>query len=598
MYTYKWVWQNFKGYHGRYITALVMQIVISAMVVVTPSITGRIIDRVVVGVDNGSGVIERHPEELVTLILLMIAVHYFRMGASYLMIVLFEQAAQGMKVSLRTYLYEKLQSLDMSYYSKSRSGDLMTRLTGDLDMVRHFSTNVIRMLTNAVVIYVAAIIYLFTINWKFTLILVLTSPLFMIARNRFSKTARPLFRATRDRLTELNGFAQENIESNRVVKAFAKEEYECERFDKFNVAFRDANLKATFTWLKFYPLMETFSQSLGILITFFGGLFCIWGDLSIGQLAIYLSLSWAISNPMSTIGMLLNDFERFLTSANKVMELYYANSSIVNPKDPYKKDEKPAGRIDFDHVTFAYDSNVVLRDIDFHLKPGETLAIMGPTGSGKTTIASLIGRFFDVKEGSVKIDGVDVRKYDLAYLRSNIGMATQDVFLFSETVDSNIAYGDEDLPEEDVKKFAVAADADSFIRKMPDGYSTIVGERGIGLSGGQRQRIALARALAVRPSILILDDTTSAVDVETEQYIWNQLAKDEFKCTRIVIANRVSSVRDADQILILNADGSIRETGSHDELMEKKGYYYETFMLQNEGIMSGVTEAASEGGAD
>ena len=598
MFTYKWVWQNFKGYHGRYITALVMQILISAMVIITPSITGRIIDRVVVGVDNGSGVIERHPEELITLIVLMIAVHYCRMGASYLMIILFEQAAQGMKVSLRTHLYERLQSLDMSYYSKSRSGDLMTRLTGDLDMVRHFSTNVIRMLTNAVVIYVAAIIYLFTINWKFTLILALTSPLFMIARNRFSKTARPLFRATRERLTELNGFAQENIESNRVVKAFAKEEYECERFDKFNVAFRDANLKATFTWLKFYPLMETFSQSLGILITFFGGLFYIWGDLSIGELAIYLSLSWAISNPMSTIGMLLNDFERFLTSANKVMELYYANSSIVNPKDPYKKDEKLEGRIDFDHVTFAYDSNVVLRDIDFHLKPGETLAVMGPTGSGKTTIASLIGRFFDVKEGAVKIDGVDVRKYDLAYLRRSIGMATQDVFLFSETVDSNIAYGDEDLPEEDVKRFAVAADADSFIEKMPEGYSTIVGERGIGLSGGQRQRIALARALAVRPSILILDDTTSAVDVETEQYIWNQLARDEFRCTRIVIANRVSSVRDADQILILNADGSIRETGNHDELMAKKGYYYETFMLQNEGIMSGVTEAAAEGGAN
>lgn len=590
MYTLKWIWQNFKGYYGRYVTALVMQIIISAMVIVTPSITGKIIDEVVVGMPDAAGNIVRHPERLVPLIILMIAIHYFRMGGSYLLIVLFEQTAQGMKFTLRTHLYSKLQELDMSYYSKSRSGDLMTRLTGDLDTIRHFSTNVVRQLANAVVIYVAALIYLFTINWKFTLILMLTSPLFMIARNKFAKISRPLFRAARDRLTELNGYAQENIESNRVVKAFAKEEYEIGRFDKYNTVYRDANLKASFAWLKIHPFIETISQSLSVLIILFGGLFAIHGQLTIGQLSIYISLAWAISSPMSTIGALLSDFERFLTSANKVMELYYAKSNIVNPENAFKKDERLEGRIDFNHVSFAYDDNVVLRDIDFHIQPGQTLAIMGATGSGKTTIGSLIGRFFDVKSGEVLIDGVDVRQYDLAYLRKSIGMATQDVFLFSETVDSNIAYGDEDLPEEEVKRVAVAADADSFIKKMPEGYQTIVGERGVGLSGGQRQRIALARALAIKPSILILDDTTSAVDVETEQYIWAQLSKPEFKSTRIVIANRVSSVRDADLIIILE-NGLIREMGTHDQLMEAKGYYYETFMLQNEGIMSGMIAA-------
>ncbi|MCQ2445995.1 MAG: ABC transporter ATP-binding protein/permease, partial [Clostridia bacterium] len=469
MYTFKWIWQNFKGYYGRYVTALVMQIIISAMVIVTPSITGKIIDEVVVGMPDAAGNIVRHPERLIPLIILMIAIHYFRMGGSYLLIVLFEQTAQGMKFTLRTHLYSKLQELDMSYYSKSRSGDLMTRLTGDLDTIRHFSTNVVRQLANAVVIYVAALIYLFTINWKFTLILMLTSPLFMIARNKFAKISRPLFRAARDRLTELNGYAQENIESNRVVKAFAKEEYEIGRFDKYNTVYRDANLKASFAWLKIHPFIETISQSLSVLIILFGGLFAIHGQLTIGQLSIYISLAWAISSPMSTIGALLSDFERFLTSANKVMELYYAKSNIVNPENAFKKDERLEGRIDFNHVSFAYDDNVVLRDIDFHIQPGQTLAIMGATGSGKTTIGSLIGRFFDVKSGEVLIDGVDVRQYDLAYLRKSIGMATQDVFLFSETVDSNIAYGDEDLPEEEVKRVAVAADADSFIKKMPEG---------------------------------------------------------------------------------------------------------------------------------
>ncbi len=593
MHTVKWIWENLKGYHGRYVVANILQALMAAMVIITPTITGRIIDRVVVGVPDAAGNLIRHVDELVPLVLLMVGVHYFRMGTSYLMVILYDQAAQGMKFSLRTKLYENMQTLDMQYYSKSRSGDLMTRLTGDLDMMRHGATWVIRQLINAVVLYVASLVYLFTINWKFTLILMVTSPLFVIARNQFTKISRPLFIAAREKLTELNGFAQENIESNRVVKAFAHEEYECKRFDEYNTVYRDANLKASFAWLKIHPLVETISQSLSLLVILFGGLFCIWGELSIGELSIYINLSWAISSPMSTIGALLSDFERFLTSAQKVTELYYAKSDIVNGENPIKKDEKLKGQIDFNHVSFAYDSNVVFKDIDFHVKPGQTVAIMGPTGSGKTTIASLIGRFFDPKSGEVLVDGVNVKNYDLAYLRSNIGMATQDVFLFSETVDSNIAYGDEDLPEEDVVEFAKAADAHGFISRMPDGYNTIVGERGVGLSGGQRQRIALARALAVRPSILILDDTTSAVDVETEQAIWKALSDEKYQCTRVVIANRASSVRDADLIIILEK-GGILEMGTHDELMAKEGYYYETFMLQNEGIMSGMSKGGND----
>ena len=309
-----------------------------------------------------------------------------------------------------------------------------------------------------------------------------------------------------------------------------------------------------------------------------GGLFIIRGELTPGELAIFTGLSWAVSNPMRELGNLINDLQRFSTSAAKVMELHYGKPEIVDAPDAMAH-ERMQGQIEFDHVSFGIDSKPILSDVTFSVLPGQTVAVMGPTGSGKTTLIQLLARFYDVTEGQIRVDGCDVKQWKLKELRGDIGTATQDVFLFSDTVEGNIAFGNQALTLDEVKDFARRADAAEFAEKLPEGYDTIIGERGVGLSGGQRQRIALARALAVRPSILVMDDTTSAVDSETELYIQNQLRSLPFPCTKFIIAQRISSMRDADLILVLQ-DGKITEQGTHRELLEKRGYYWQTYCLQ------------------
>ena len=281
---------------------------------------------------------------------------------------------------------------------------------------------------------------------------------------------------------------------------------------------------------------------------------------------------------MRELGNLINDLQRFSTSAAKVMELQYAKPEIVDAGDAVDHPHME-GRIEFDHVSFSIDSKPILTDVSFAAEPGQTVAVMGPTGSGKTTLIHLLARFYDVSGGEVRVDGCDVRRWKLHQLRSGIGTATQDVFLFSDTVEGNVAFGNQDLTLDEVRDFARRADAAEFIDKLPEGYDTIIGERGVGLSGGQRQRIALARAMAVRPSILVMDDTTSAVDSETEQYIQRQLRELPFACTKFIIGQRISSMQDADLILVVQ-DGRITERGTHRELLEKRGYYWQTYCLQ------------------
>lgn len=591
MFELKWLWKNLEGDRTRYILALCLSVVGSSLMIVNPYIGQRIVDTFIAN-DNALQNLTEERGLLIMLCLGMIGFSLLRTGLAYLTTMQYEWSSQNMLYRVRVFLYNKIQEQDMNYYDHNRTGDLMTKMTGDLDMVRHSMAWIIKTIIESLTIFLAAVIYFFTIDVELTLWLLILSPPIFVVAYIFAKRVRPMYVDLRERLSQLNTTTQENISGNRVVKAFAREEYEVEKFSDKNVNYSKANKTAALVWLDYFPYLETFAQAFNVILLLAGGLFVMNGRITFGEFAAFSSLIWAISNPMRNIGIIINDIQRFFASLSKIIEVYYARPGIVNEHNMVDK-RRYSGSIEFDHVSFKYGSVEVLHDVSFTIKPGETVAIMGSTGSGKTTLVNLIPRFYDVSQGRVLVDGTDVRKLELDELRGNIGVATQDVLLFSDTIDGNIAYGDPDLPEKDTIEYAQLAAAHDFITKMPEGYDTIVGERGVGLSGGQKQRIALARAMAVQRPILILDDTTSAVDLETEEHIQKSLRELEYPCTKIIIAQRVSTTAEADRILILD-EGRLIEEGTHAELLAKRGYYYEVFMLQNEGIGRQVTEHGKE----
>lgn len=575
----KWLIENMDPpYRKRHIAAMCICVFSCILLLVNPALSRRLIDDVIMA---------QNPDPLIPILLVMLAVKIGREGSRYLMVMMLESDSQNMIFNLRRRLYEKLQYNDMRFFDNNRTGDLMTRMSADLDWCRHFMAYIDYRIIDAGCTFVFAMVYLFTVNWKMTLLLIVITPILLLISKMLRKRVRPRFVFMREKLSEMNTAAQENIAGNRVVKSFAREEYEKERFEERNKAFMESHLKINKVWLTFFPMIEMLVNAIQLVTVFVGGLFIIRGEITPGELAVFTGLSWAVSNPMRELGNLINDLQRFSTSAAKVIELYYSQPEITDSEEAVHHD-RVNGEIEFRNVGFNIDGKQILKDVSFTAGAGQTVAVMGPTGGGKTTLIHLLARFYDVTEGQVLVDGCDVRNWKLQELRGGIGTATQDVFLFSDTVEGNIAFGNQELSIDEVKDFATRADAAEFIDHLPEGYDTIIGERGVGLSGGQRQRIALARALAVRPGILVMDDTTSAVDSETEQYIQEQLRNLPFECTKFIIAQRISSMRDADLILVIR-DGRVAERGTHRELLEKKGYYWQTYCLQY-GIPAGDRE--------
>ena len=570
-----WLIENMDRKHRRQmVLALGICVVSCVLLLVNPALSKRLIDDVIMA---------QNAEPLIPILLIMLAVKLLREGSRYGMIMMLESGSQNMLYNLRKRLYEKLMYNDMRFFDNNRTGDLMTRMSADLDWCRHFLAYIDYRIVDSVCTFAFAMIYLFTVDWKLTLILFVITPALLVISKMLRKRVRPRFVFMREKLSEMNTAAQENIAGIRVVKSFAREDYETDRFEERNAAFMDSHLKINKVWLTFFPMIEILVNTIQLVTVFVGGLFIIRGEITPGDLAIFTGLSWAVSNPMRELGNLINDLQRFSTCATKVMELYYSRPEITDDEEAVHH-EKVNGEIEFRNVGFSVEGKTILRDVSFHVAPGQTVAVMGPTGGGKTTMINLLARCYDVTEGAVLVDGCDVRKWKLQELRGGIGTATQDVFLFSDTVEGNIAFGDQALTLDEVKDFARRADAAEFIERLPEEYDTIIGERGVGLSGGQRQRIALARALAVRPGILVMDDTTSAVDSETEQYIQEQLRNLPFDCTKFIVAQRISSMRDADLILVVQ-NGTVTERGTHEELLALKGYYWQTYCLQY-GLMA------------
>ena len=567
-----------KGCRAIYITALCLTVVCQSMYIITPYFTQQITDTFIIN-ENALQNIAEHTDVLIYMLAAMIIFTLVRCAIQYGSNMMYEHSSQTLIYRVRKVLFDKIENQDASFYNVYRTGDIMTRVTSDLDMVRHSVAWIIKTMVECVVLFSASLIYFFTMDWLMALCLIALTPVILFITWLFKRKAGPLYVDLREKLSRMNTAAEENISGNRVVKAFAREDYEIKQFDKYSQEYNKANKKASFMWLKFFPFLEVTAQSLSVVMLVCGGLFVVFGRITMGQYAAFAGLIWTLSNPMRTLGNIVNDLQRFSASANKIIEIYYGSPKIVDRNDAVDKPERFKGSVEFDHVSFSYGNTEVLKDITFSVEPGETVVIMGETGSGKTTLAELIPRIYDVKSGEVRVDGVSVNHLKLKQLRSNIGFATQDVLLYSDTIDGNISFGDSDMPEEDVVKYAKAADADGFVRKLSDGYNTIVGERGVGLSGGQKQRISLARALAVKPAILILDDTTSAVDLETEKHIQQSLSNLDFPCTKIIIAQRISTAKYADKIIVLK-DGRILEQGTHDELIQSNGYYREVYDLQ------------------
>lgn len=579
MFQIRWLWKNLKGYRAVYICALCLSVVCQTMYIITPHYSSRIVDEYI-AVDNAAEKAANDPGGLIAIIAAMIGFTVLRTGLSYTARVCYEKASQGIIYRVRNHLFANVQRQDADFFDKNRTGDLMTRISGDLDMVRHSIAWIIKAILECIVLYTASVFFFFSIDWLMALCMMALTPVIFAITMGLKKAAGPKYVIQRDKLSKLNTCAEENISGNRVVKAFAREDFEQEKFDRLSSEYSEANKEASLTWLNFYPFIEVTAQGLSVVQLLAGGMFVISGRITIGEYTAFSGLIWTMSNPMRTLGNIINDLERFVASLNKIIEIYYASPLITDRADAADKPGRFTGAVEFRNVSFSYDKkNTVLDNISFKIDPGETVALMGPTGSGKTTLVSMISRVYDPDSGTVLADGVDVKMLKAHQLRKNIGEASQDVLLFSDTIEGNIAFGRSDMPDEEVRQFATLAAADGFIKETSDGYDTIIGERGVGLSGGQKQRISLARALAVKPAILILDDTTSAVDMETEKYIQNSLRNLDFECTKIIIAQRISSAKDADKIIILK-DGKIDDIGTHEELIGRPGYYKEVYELQ------------------
>ena len=488
-----------------------------------------------------------------------------------------ERASQGVAYDLRNDLFAKIERLGFSYYDRVETGQLVTRLTSDVEQIRTFVGSSAVQLAAAAVMLVGTTALLFSLDWRLALVALSIVPVIFVLLLRFVRRIGPLFRGVQQTLGRLNSALQEDLAGIRVIRTFAREDYESSRFRSVNDELLEKNLETVRTFSNNFPFVFLLANLGTLAIILFGGRQVIGGSLSIGELVAFNTYLGFLLFPILTIGFLAAGISRAGASSQRVFEVLDAPLEVQNAPDAVPLPSIHC-RVEFDDVSFRYpgDEREVLHAISFCAEPGQTVAILGTTGSGKSTLVNLLPRFYDVTGGSVRLDGHDVRDVTLASLRSQIGIVLQSPLLFSGSVRDNIAYGRPEATQEEVEAAARAARADKFIRALPDGYDTVIGERGVGLSGGQRQRIAIARALLIDPRLLILDDSTSAVDAETEAVIQeslDQLMREGHR-TVFVIAQRVSTVRDADLILVLD-EGTIAARGTHEELLRDSELYNE-----------------------
>jgi len=484
-----------------------------------------------------------------------------------------EKVSQSFAFDLRNNLFEKIQTLSFAYHDRTQAGQLMTRLTSDVEQVRSFVASALLQFISALMLLIGSLYALFSMNWQLALVALVFIPPSMVVLGYFMQVVRPMFSVIQERLGMLNVVLQENISGARLVKAFGREAHEEARFAVKNESLLEMNLKSVVAMASSFPIIFLINNlgTLGIL--WVGGYKTMSGEISIGELIAFTTYLSLLFQPLFMLGMIAAQITRASVSNERIFELLDTKQDV---EDSPNAIVMPAvqGHVRFDNVTLRYagSANKVLDEVSFDIPAGTTVAILGTTGSGKSSLINLIPRFYDANSGAIIIDNHDVRSVTLDSLRSQIGIVLQETTLFSGSIRANIAYGRPDASDADVLEAAKRAQADAYIQELPQGYDTIVGEKGVGLSGGQRQRIAIARALLLDPKILILDDSTSAVDAETEFKIQQALDDLMHNRTSFVIAQRISTVRNADVILLLDG-GKIIGQGSHDDLLRDNAVY-------------------------
>ncbi|MDX2042557.1 MAG: ABC transporter ATP-binding protein [Acidobacteriota bacterium] len=504
------------------------------------------------------------------------------LAVGYFQDVLLNTIGQRVMYDLREEIFAKLQSIQVSFYDNNPVGRLITRLTTDVDSLNELFTSGLVEVLGDIVLIAGALGMMFYFNWKLAIVSLAVVPLLWAATMWFRRGAREGFRQVRTKIARLNAFTQEHISGAQVVQLFNREEKAFEQFSEINAAHKQANLDTIFYYAVFYPLVNLIS-AIGIAaIVWYGGGQVIQNAITVGTLVAFLQYTQRLWQPIQDISDKYNVFQAAVVASERVFKLLDTPDGIESPEQPQRTvaDKEALGRIEFRNVWFAYKGeDWVLKDVSFNVEPGESIALVGHTGSGKTTITNLLMRFYDIQRGEILLDGVNIRLFDLQKLRENFAVVLQDVFLFSGDIAGNIRLGNETIDYARIEWAADEVRAAGFIEKLPERFATKVRERGAGFSVGQKQLISFARALAFDPSILILDEATSSIDTETEQLIQQAIERVMAKRTSIIVAHRLSTIQRVDKIIVLHK-GEIREMGDHQSLLAKRGIYFKLYQLQ------------------
>lgn len=577
----QWIWSHFKKYKKTYVAGIAITATYNILHLLTPILSQRLIDMVyaVAGRLNA-----QNQKTLFYYLLAMVGVTFIKLFFGHIGTMCFIRATENAVAQWKEKLFLHLYRCKMSEYVKYDIGELVSCFSGDITTISQCMSWDIKIVVDSVVLLSVTVAYFSKISMKVTFSLCVLAPVVLLLNLLFFKSVEPKHRALRESLDRINSASIENIGGKKVIKAFCSEDREIEKFCRYNKDFSRKSEEALIEWLKYFPGIEFTLNALQIVLILVSSIFIVNGELTYGEYVAFSALLWGITNPMRFMGNVMNDWKRCQICADRLRTLEQLPEEKLS--ELIKEYPGLQGKIEFSHVYFSINGKQILKDVSFTILPGMLVTILGESGSGKSTLFMLLLRFYEPDAGTIRIDDVDISRIPVEQLRRNIGLATQTAMLFSDTIQQNVLYGTEDNvagQEERVKESMEAACASDFVSRVKDGEQTVVGERGAGLSGGQKQRLALARALAVKPAILLLDDTTSAVDLATEKRIRTNLEKWEYQCTKLLIVQRVVFSTQADLILVMQ-DGKIIEAGKHEELVAAGGYYEKLNRLQTGGI--------------